>query len=182
MKVSDEAKPQGRSHDVHHEELIIVGAGQAGLSMGYWLKWLQRSFLLLEAGQRIGESGRQRYDFLVLFTPRRYSALPGLAFPGDPEGCPTKDEMADYLQTYADHIALPIQMDTGVVGMQKRGTGSHASGVSGCCSSAVLCPTHAVGQRPLLVPGSPSPPGSRWRYPPGKVAQSTTRAGVGPGT
>ncbi len=87
--------------------------------MGYWLHQQQRSFLLLEAGRRIGESWRQRYDSLVLFTPRRYSALPGLTFPGDPESRPTKDEMADYLQTYADHFALPIQMDTRVVGMEK---------------------------------------------------------------
>ena len=119
MKASDEASPQQRSHDVHREEIIVVGAGQAGLSMGYWLKRQQRSFLLLEAGPRIGESWRQRYDSLVLFTPRRYSALPRLAFPGDPESRPTKDEMADFLQTYADHFALPIQMDTGVVGMEK---------------------------------------------------------------
>jgi len=121
MKASDAAKPQGRSSDVCREEIIIVGAGQAGLSMGYWLKRQQCSFLLLEAGPRIGESWRQRYDSLVLFTPRRYSALSGLAFPGDPEGRLTKDEMADYLQTYADHFALPIQMDTGVVGVQKHG-------------------------------------------------------------
>ncbi len=121
MKASDAATPQGRSSDVPREEIIIVGAGQAGLSMGYWLKRKPRSFLLLEAGRRIGESWRQRYDSLVLFTPRRYSVLPGLAFPGAPEGRPTKDEMADYLQTYADHFALPIQIDTRVVGMQKHG-------------------------------------------------------------
>ncbi len=121
MKVSDTASPQRRGTDVHREEVIIVGAGQAGLSMGYWLKRQQRSFLLLEAGPRIGESWRKRYDSLVLFTPRRYSALPDLAFPGDPEGRPTKDEMADYLQTYADHFALPIQLDTRVVDMEKHG-------------------------------------------------------------
>ncbi len=119
MKATDEVKLQSRSSDVHREEIIVVGAGQAGLSMGYWLKRKPRSFLLLEAGPRIGESWRRRYDSLVLFTPRRYSALPGLAFPGDPEGRPTKDEMADYLQTYADHFALPIQIDTQVVDMQK---------------------------------------------------------------
>src|SRR2546427_10347455 len=102
-----------------HVEIIIVGAGQAGLSMGYWLKRKPRSFLLLEAGRCIGESWRQRYDSLVLFTPRRYSALPGLTFPGDPECRPTKDEMADYLQTYADHFALPIQMDMRVAGLEK---------------------------------------------------------------
>ncbi len=60
MKPSDTASPQGRSSDIHREEIIIVGAGQAGLSMGYWLRKLQRSFLLLEAGPRIGESWRQR--------------------------------------------------------------------------------------------------------------------------
>ena len=119
MKASDTASPRGRGSDIHREEIIIVGAGQAGLSMGYWLKRQSRSFLLLEAGPRLGESWRQRYDSLVLFTPRRYSALPGLAFPGDPEGRPTKDEMADYLQTYADHFALPVQTDTRVVDMQK---------------------------------------------------------------
>jgi putative flavoprotein involved in K+ transport len=120
MKASDEAQQQRRVTDVRREEIIIVGAGQAGLSIGYWLKRQQRPFLLLEAGPRIGESWRKRYDSLVLFTPRRYSALPGLAFPGDPEGRPTKDEMADYLQTYANHFALPIQMDTRVDGMQKQ--------------------------------------------------------------
>src|SRR5258708_10521403 len=119
MMASDEASPQERSSDVRREEIIIAGAGQAGLSMGYWLKRQQRSFLLLEAGPCIGESWRQRYDSLVLFTPRRYSALPGLAFPGDPDGRPTKDEMADYLQTYADHVALPVQMDIQVVDIHK---------------------------------------------------------------
>jgi putative flavoprotein involved in K+ transport len=117
MRASDTASPQGSN--VHSEEIIIVGAGQAGLSIGYWLKRQQRSFLLLEAGPRIGESWRQRYDSLVLFTPRRYSALPGLTFPGAPAGCPAKDEVADYLHTYADHFALPVQVDTQVVDMQK---------------------------------------------------------------
>jgi putative flavoprotein involved in K+ transport len=121
MKATDVAQAQGRSSDVHREEVIIVGAGQAGLSMGYWLKQKSRSFLLLEAGPCIGESWRQRYDSLVLFTPRRYSALPGLALPGDPEGRPTKDEMADYLHSYADHFALPVQTDTRVVRLQKHG-------------------------------------------------------------
>jgi putative flavoprotein involved in K+ transport len=121
MKASDTASPQGRSSDVHREEIIIVGAGQAGLSMGYWLKRQSRSFLFLEAWPRLGESWRQRYDSLVLFTPRRYSALPGLALPGDPEGRPTKDELADYLQAYADHFTLPIQMDTRVLDMQQDG-------------------------------------------------------------
>ncbi len=62
------------------------------------------------------------------------------------------------------------------------GTGSRPSSVPGCCSSTVFRPAHAVGQKPLLVTGSPSPPGSRWREEPGEVAQSTTGTSVGPGT
>src|SRR5260370_8893576 len=107
MKASDEALQQSSS-DVHREEIIIVGAGQSGLSMGYWLKRKPRSFLLLEPGQRIRESWRQRYDSLVLFTPRRYSALPrGLEMPRDHVHRPTNDEIASYLQTNAIHVALP---------------------------------------------------------------------------
>jgi hypothetical protein len=125
---------------MHHEEVIVVGAGQAGLAMGYWLRQQKRSFLLLEAGQRLGESWRTRYDSLVLFTPRRYSALPGLLLPGDPAGHPTKDEMADYLQAYADHFALPIQLQTPVVGLQLDGKTLQLLG------SALTRPRHSLWQ------------------------------------
>src|SRR5205807_6789221 len=109
----------GERHDVHlpcagersvtmatHNrrlDLLIIGAGQAGLALGYHLKQTPLRFQLVEGHQRIGDSWRKRYDSLVLFTPRAYSALPGLVVPGDPEGYPTKDEMADYMESYATH-------------------------------------------------------------------------------
>jgi glycine/D-amino acid oxidase-like deaminating enzyme len=197
MKASDTASPQG---NMHRKEVIIVGAGQAGLSLGYWLKRQPHSFLLLEAGPRIGESWRQRYDSLVLFTPRRYSALPGLAFPGDPAGRPTKDEMADYLHTYADHFALPIQMDTRVVDMQKRAETFVLHTIQGTYQAATVIvatgPFHhpripafasalspQVEQLHSAAYRNPSaPPGSRWHEETGGVAQSATGTGVGTGT
>src|SRR5215211_5721330 len=93
-------------------DVLIIGGGQAGLAMGSGLKETPLSFRIVERHPRIGDSWRNRYASLVLFTPRAYSALPGLAVPGDPEGFPTKDEMADYLEAYARHFALPVAVDT----------------------------------------------------------------------
>ena len=89
-------------------DVLVIGAGQAGLAAGYWLRDSGLSYALLDAHERVGEAWRQRYESLVLFTPRRYSALPALRLSGDPEGYPTKEEMADYLEDYAVHFRLPV--------------------------------------------------------------------------
>jgi putative flavoprotein involved in K+ transport len=100
-------------------DVIVIGAGQAGLAMGYYLQQLPLSFLLLDSQQRVGDSWRNRYDSLVLFTPRRYSQLPGYLFPGEPDGLPDKDEVADYLERYAAFFRLPIQHSTTVRKLEK---------------------------------------------------------------
>ena len=84
-----------------HTRTLIVGGGQAGLAMGYQLRRAGTDFAILDAHRRIGDAWRQRWDSLTLFTPRRYDALPGRAFPGDPDGHPGKDEVAHYLAGYA---------------------------------------------------------------------------------
>ena len=76
----------GRSED--RFEVAVIGAGQAGLAMGYFLAREGRHFTILEAAGSIGAAWRTRWDSLVLFTPRRYDSLPGLPFPGDPDGYP----------------------------------------------------------------------------------------------
>ena len=93
-------------------ETIVVGAGQAGLAVGYHLKQQDRSFVILDAHQRIGDAWRLRWDSLRLFTPARYDGLPGMRFPASPHTFPSKDEMADYLASYAARFALPVR--TGV--------------------------------------------------------------------
>ena len=65
-------------------EVAVVGAGQAGLAVGYFLARHGRRFVIFEAAGAVGSAWRDRWDSLVLFTPRRYDSLPGLAFPGDP--------------------------------------------------------------------------------------------------
>src|SRR6478672_1018084 len=80
-------------------DVLVIGAGQAGLATGYHLGRTGLRYELLDGHSRVGDSWRQRFDSLMLFTPRSYSALPGLAVPGDPQGFPSKDEIADYLET-----------------------------------------------------------------------------------
>ena len=97
------------SHDV-----VVIGAGQAGLTMGQVLARRGRRFLILEAADSIGSAWRVRWDSLKLFTPRRYSGLPGLPFPGDPEGYPDRDEVIAYLEKYGEAFELPIELNSAV--------------------------------------------------------------------
>src|SRR4051812_39914277 len=102
-------------------QTIIIGGGQAGLTMGYHLAQLGAPFLILDANARVGDPWRQRWDSLRLFTPAWLDALEGLPFPGDPHGFPTKDEMADYLESYAAHFKLPVRSGVKVDRVSKSG-------------------------------------------------------------
>ena len=95
-------------------DTIIIGGGQAGLAVGYYLSQQGRDFVILEAHEQIGDSWRQRWDSLQLFTPAKFSSLPGMPFPDEALHYPTKDEMADYLETYAQRFNLPVKLGTSV--------------------------------------------------------------------
>jgi putative flavoprotein involved in K+ transport len=82
--------------------------------MGYFLARQGRRFAILDGADSIGAAWRDRWDSLILFTPRRYDALPGLAFPGDPDGYPTRDEVIAYLERYATTFELPVELGSAV--------------------------------------------------------------------
>jgi putative flavoprotein involved in K+ transport len=90
-------------------DVVIVGAGQAGLAVGYYLARSGIDFVTLDAADRVGDSWRQRWDSLRLFTPARYDRLPGLRFPGPAWSFPRKDDVADYLESYARRFALQVR-------------------------------------------------------------------------
>lgn len=96
-------------------DVAIIGAGQAGLAVGYYLARSGVDFLLLERTDQIGTSWARRWDSLRLFTPARHDALPGLAFPGEPWAYPGKDDVAAYLAEYATHHRLPVRTGAHVV-------------------------------------------------------------------
>jgi putative flavoprotein involved in K+ transport len=102
-------------------QVVVIGAGQAGLSVGYYLAKQRVSFVMLDGNQQVGDSWRTRWDSLRLFTPARFDGLAGMPFPSSPDGFPTKDEMARYLETYAATFRLPVQMGCRVEELSRDG-------------------------------------------------------------
>jgi putative flavoprotein involved in K+ transport len=103
-----------------HYQVVVVGGGQAGLAIGYFLARGGRRFVILERGPEIVPAWRERWDSLTLFTPRRYSSLPALPFPGDPDGYPTRGEVIAYLERYAETFELPIELNSEVRRLEAR--------------------------------------------------------------
>jgi putative flavoprotein involved in K+ transport len=100
-------------------EVLIVGAGQSGLAAGYHLKQRGRSFVIVDRNERIGDSWRQRWDSLKLYSPASRDGLPGMPFPAPRTSYPTRGEMADYLEAYAARFELPVRNGTAVQSLTK---------------------------------------------------------------
>ncbi len=98
---------------------VIIGAGQAGLSIGYHLSQRGIPFVILDANERIGDSWRRRWDSLRLFTSARWDGLDGMPFPAPPDTFPTKDDMANYLEAYARRFDLPVRTGVKVTHLAK---------------------------------------------------------------
>jgi putative flavoprotein involved in K+ transport len=111
---------QGSSRERFHT--IVIGGGQAGLSVGYYLARQGRPFVILDASARVGDSWRRRWDSLRLFTPALFDGLVGLTFPAPPFSFPTKDQMAEYLEQYARHFQLPVRSGVRVDRLTRAGS------------------------------------------------------------
>ena len=123
--------------------------------MGYCLKQLGVTFTLVDSHNRVGDAWCNRYDSLTLFTPRRYSALPGKAVPGDPDGYPTKDEIADYLEDYAAAFDIPVLQKTVVQKVRLTDVGFQVE-----TSNGILHATQViVATGPFQKPYVPTLPG-----------------------
>lgn len=133
-------------------DTIIIGGGQAGLTMGYYLKKSKHKLLILDASADVGDSWRLRYDSLKLFTPRSHSSLPGLALSGDQNGYPTKNEMAKYLKDYQKKFELPISLDSEVTKVVKK---DGVFKISTITNEYYLCKNIVIATGPFQVPFTP---------------------------
>lgn len=144
------------------QQPLIIGAGQAGLAMAYHLQREGMGCTLVDAHASIGASWRKRWDSLRLFSPARYSRLPGLDFPCDPMHLPTKDEAADYLAEYARRFGFQVRLNTRVRELTggQEGYALQVSGPEGSPSmlhaSTVIIATGAFGT-PWIPPFEPTP-------------------------
>lgn len=115
-------EPMRRPGEVSDTDVVVIGAGQAGLSVGYHLKQRGIPFVILDANDRVGDTWRKRWDSLRLFSPARFDGLAGMPFPAPKSYFPTKDEMADFLEHYAKTFALPVETGVKVDRVSRRGS------------------------------------------------------------
>ena len=102
-------------------QTVVIGAGQAGLSTGYFLARHGLPHVILEANPRVGDTWRRRWDSLRLFTPARFDGLAGMPYPAPSHSFPTKNEMADYLEAYASRFRLPVRTGVRVDRVSRQG-------------------------------------------------------------
>ncbi|WP_353051270.1 NAD(P)/FAD-dependent oxidoreductase [Fictibacillus enclensis] len=102
-------------------DCLVVGAGQSGLAARYHLKKRGWNYLILEANSQAAGSWPNYYESLTLFSPARFSSLPGLRFPGDPDRYPARDEVIAYLTHYAKHFELNVATNKKVTHIKKEG-------------------------------------------------------------
>src|SRR4051794_9559373 len=140
-------------HAQNHYDVVVIGAGQAGLTMGYELAQQGRQFLIVEAADSVGPAWRTRWDSLTLFTPRRYDSLPGLEFPGDPDGYPGRDEVIAYLESYAETHDLPVELGTEVRSVKRENAGFRLDLQDG---AAVVADQVVVATGPFQIPRIPA--------------------------
>jgi putative flavoprotein involved in K+ transport len=111
------------NHEKDKWKTIIIGAGQAGLAAGYYLQNAGENFLIIDTAKRLGDSWRQRWETLCLFTPSQYDGLPGFPFPAPRDTFPSKDEIADYLEKYSTKFYLPVQLNEKVIRLGRSSSG-----------------------------------------------------------
>jgi putative flavoprotein involved in K+ transport len=131
-------------------DVLVVGAGQAGLAASYYLSQAQIPHVVLDAERRVGDAWRRRWDSLELFSAACYSALPGLPFPGDPEHFPGKDEVADYLEGYACTFQLPVNLNTRVSSLEGVDGGYRVNTDTGGYQGEQVIVTTGAHQQPFV--------------------------------
>ena len=110
-----------RARRVERFDTVVIGAGQAGLAVGHHLAARDVDFVILSSESRVGDNWRKRWDSLRLFTPARYSGLPGMPFPATPGYLADKDEVGDYLERYAERFDLPVRLNSPVQSLTSDG-------------------------------------------------------------
>ena len=143
-------QPSAAADGIESIPTVIVGGGQAGLVMGYYLRQAGEQFVILDAELRIGDVWRHRWDSLKLFSFPKYSSLPG--WPMQVSNFPSHNEMADYLEAYAQRFDLPVRSGVRATRVSRSGSGFRVETSHGVlqCNRVVI----ATGgyNRPVVPP------------------------------
>lgn len=132
-------------------DFVIIGGAQAGLSMAYHLKKMEKSFIVVDGEEEIGASWLNRWDSLKLFTPTEYNHLPGLKFNAPKGHYPSKYEVSDYFKSYVKKFDIPVQLNTLVTSVKKSVKGFHVIYNEG----EILAKNIIVATGPFHIPYTP---------------------------
>ncbi len=132
-------------------DFVVIGAAQAGLSMAYYLKKINKNFLIVDKEQEIGFSWLNRWDSLKLFTPAEFNKLPGMDFPAPKGHYPSKYEVAEYFKAYAQKFDFPVQLNTLVTEVKKEKGGFLVK----CGDEVIKTKGVIVGTGPFHIPYTP---------------------------
>ena len=108
-----------------HIETVVVGGGQAGLAVSYYLSQQNRPHIVLERAEKPGSAWREhRWDSFTLNTPNWQSGLPGAEIPGtNPDGFLARDEIVEYFENYVCKFQLPVNYGVEVRAVRPRSSG-----------------------------------------------------------
>ncbi len=137
--------------DTTRIETVVIGAGQAGLATAYHLQRRGRPCVVLDASSRVGDNWRRQWDTLRLYSPAQYDGLPGLPFPAKRWTFPGKDQVGDYLESYARTFDLPVRLETHVRAVDREGDGYRVTTDDGSwlCDNVVVA-TGTFGRTPQV--------------------------------
>ena len=133
-------------------DVLVIGGGQAGLAMGYYLAERGLSSVIADANPEVGHIWRSRWQSLKLFTAGRYNSLPGMPFPAEREAYPGKDDVADFLQTYVEKFELPVRLDTTVTRLTRTDNGAYLAETT---TGQIRADQVVVATGPFQVPFTP---------------------------
>ena len=133
-------------------DVLVIGGGQAGLAMGYYLAERGFSFVIADANPEVGQMWRSRWRSLKLFTAGQYNDLPGIRFSADPDAYPGKDDVADFLRSYAEKFELPVRLSTTVTRLSRSGARYFAQTTTGPIEADQV----VVATGPFQIPFTPN--------------------------
>lgn len=133
-----------------HSGTLVIGGGQAGLAMGHALAERGEEYLILEARRRPGDSWRERWDSLRLFTPAEHDGLPGMRFPAAAGTYPAKDDMAAYLERYAAAFGLAVRHGCEALAMRRNERGWVVTTSGGTLTAAAVVVATGTNPRPSV--------------------------------
>jgi len=120
---------------------VVIGAGQAGLAMSWWLAKHGIDHVVLERGELANSWRSERWDSLRLLTPNWQSRLPGYRYQGnDPDGFRTMAETVDFIESYGRQIGAPVRTHTNVTALRRTDDGYEVVTDSGTwqCDTVVI--------------------------------------------